>query len=66
MHRASLDAEMIGEAEPLRERVSDIELEMLLEAIFLRYHQDFRGYARASLKRRIPGPRWPPRCPAPD
>jgi chemotaxis protein methyltransferase CheR len=44
---------MIGEAEPLRDRVSDIELEMLLEAIFLRYHQDFRGYARASLKRRV-------------
>lgn len=41
---------MIGEAEPLQARVSDIELEMLLEAIFLRYHQDFRGYARASLK----------------
>jgi chemotaxis protein methyltransferase CheR len=31
----------------------DMELGLLLEAIFLRYGYDFRGYARASLKRRI-------------
>ncbi len=31
----------------------EIELRLLLEAIYLRYHYDFRGYANASLKRRI-------------
>lgn len=32
---------------------SEIELRLLLDAIFLKYHYDFRGYARASLKRRL-------------
>ncbi|HEY1172041.1 MAG TPA: CheR family methyltransferase [Verrucomicrobiae bacterium] len=31
----------------------DIELHLLLEAIFHKYHYDFRGYAHASLKRRL-------------
>ncbi len=31
----------------------DIELPLLLEAVYLRYHYDFRGYALASLKRRL-------------
>ncbi len=31
----------------------DIELRLLLDAIFLKYHYDFRGYAMASLKRRM-------------
>jgi chemotaxis protein methyltransferase CheR len=31
----------------------DIELALLLEAVYLRYHYDFRGYAPASLKRRL-------------
>jgi chemotaxis protein methyltransferase CheR len=31
----------------------DIELQLLVEAIYLRYHYDFRGYSRASLKRRM-------------
>lgn len=31
----------------------DIELKLLLEAIYLRYHYDFRQYAPASLKRRL-------------
>lgn len=31
----------------------DIELQLLIEAIYLRYHYDFRGYAHASLKRRV-------------
>lgn len=31
----------------------DIELPLLLDAIYLRYHYDFRGYARATLKRRL-------------
>ena len=35
------------------DRDFEIELGLLLEAIFLKYHCDFRGYARASLKRRL-------------
>jgi len=31
----------------------DIELTLLVDAIYLRYHYDFRGYAVASLKRRV-------------
>lgn len=31
----------------------DIELRLLLDAIYLRYHFDFRAYATASLKRRL-------------
>jgi len=31
----------------------DIELKVLLDAIYLRYQYDFRGYARSSLKRRL-------------
>ena len=31
----------------------DIELQLLLDAIYLRYHYDFRGYAAASIKRRM-------------
>lgn len=33
--------------------VSDLELRLLLEAILDKYHYDFRGYAEASLKRRL-------------
>jgi chemotaxis protein methyltransferase CheR len=31
----------------------DIELRLLIDAIYLKYHYDFRGYAMASLKRRM-------------
>jgi chemotaxis protein methyltransferase CheR len=31
----------------------DIELQLLSDAIYLKYHYDFRGYAAASLKRRL-------------
>ena len=31
----------------------DIELQLLLDAIYLKYHYDFRGYSTASLKRRL-------------
>lgn len=31
----------------------DIELQLLLDAVYLKYHYDFRGYATASLKRRL-------------
>ena len=33
--------------------VEDIELELLLEALWRRYGVDFRGYARSSLQRRV-------------
>src|SRR5580698_937517 len=31
----------------------DIEIRLLLEALYQRYHYDFRHYARASIKRRL-------------
>jgi chemotaxis protein methyltransferase CheR len=33
--------------------VADIEIRLLVEAVFLRYGHDFRDYAQASLKRRV-------------
>lgn len=35
------------------DKVEDIEFRLLLEAIFQKYHYDFRGYSAASLKRRL-------------
>jgi chemotaxis protein methyltransferase CheR len=35
------------------EELFDLELRLLLEAVYARYHHDFRHYARASLKRRV-------------
>ncbi len=32
---------------------SDIELRLFIDAVFLKYHYDFRGYAESSLKRRL-------------
>jgi chemotaxis protein methyltransferase CheR len=32
---------------------ADIELRLLLDALYLRFHYDFRGYAMASLRRRV-------------
>lgn len=37
----------------MRPKDFDIELVLLLDAIYLKYHYDFRGYAMASLKRRL-------------
>lgn len=34
-------------------KIADIEQRLLIEAIYLRYHYDFRSYAGASLKRRL-------------
>jgi chemotaxis protein methyltransferase CheR len=31
----------------------DLELKLLLEAVYLRYQHDFRGYAVASMRRRV-------------
>jgi chemotaxis protein methyltransferase CheR len=35
------------------ERTEDIEIRLLLEALYVRYHYDFRSYAMASIKRRL-------------
>jgi len=37
----------------MSEAVEDIEISLLLEALYRRYHYDFRHYARASIKRRL-------------
>lgn len=37
----------------LQPSIEDIEIQLLLEAVFLRFHYDFRHYARASIKRRL-------------
>jgi chemotaxis protein methyltransferase CheR len=34
-------------------KIEDIEIQLLLEAMYQRYHYDFRHYARASVKRRL-------------
>ncbi len=34
-------------------KVEDIEIRLLLEALYTRYHYDFRNYAMASIKRRL-------------
>lgn len=34
-------------------KIEDIEIRLFLEAIYLKYHYDFRGYAMASIKRRL-------------
>lgn len=34
-------------------KIEDIEIQLLLEALYQRYHYDFRHYARASIKRRL-------------
>jgi chemotaxis protein methyltransferase CheR len=35
------------------EKIEDIEIRLLLEALYSRYHYDFRQYAMASIKRRL-------------
>jgi chemotaxis protein methyltransferase CheR len=37
----------------MSEKTEDIEIRLLLDAIFEKYHYDFRGYAMASIKRRL-------------
>lgn len=39
--------------DPKKARTADIEQRLLIDAIYHRYHYDFRGYAQASLKRRL-------------
>jgi chemotaxis protein methyltransferase CheR len=40
----------------------EIEIRLLLDAIFMRYHYDFRNYSAASLKRRLAAARSQLRC----
>ncbi len=37
----------------MSEKIEDIEIGLLLEALYQRYHYDFRNYAHASIKRRL-------------
>ncbi len=37
----------------MSEKTEDIEIRLLLEAVALRYHYDFRAYSMASIKRRL-------------
>jgi hypothetical protein len=37
----------------MADRTEEIEIRLLLEALFQKYHFDFRGYAMASLKWRL-------------
>ena len=37
----------------MSDSVEDIEIQLLLEALYQHYHYDFRHYARASIKRRL-------------
>nr|WP_314435192.1 CheR family methyltransferase [uncultured Brevundimonas sp.] len=37
----------------MTDTTKDLEIQLLLEALFHRYHYDFRHYARASIKRRL-------------
>jgi chemotaxis protein methyltransferase CheR len=37
----------------ISDKTEDIEIRLLLEALYLRYHYDFRNYALASVKRRL-------------
>jgi chemotaxis protein methyltransferase CheR len=48
-----MDAEVTDMAAAGPMKTEDIEIRLLLEAIFRRYHYDFRGYAMASVKRRL-------------
>ncbi|MCR6659461.1 MAG: protein-glutamate O-methyltransferase CheR [Asticcacaulis sp.] len=48
-----MDAEVTDVTPAGTVKTEDIEIRLLLEAIFRRYHYDFRGYAMASVKRRL-------------
>ncbi len=48
-----MDAKVSEPAMHARNSSDDIELRLLLEAIYQKYHYDFRGYAMASIKRRM-------------
>ncbi|HEX7814308.1 CheR family methyltransferase [Dyella sp.] len=37
----------------MTDKLDDLEIELLLEALYQRFHYDFRNYAKASIKRRL-------------
>ena len=37
----------------MNERIEELEITLLLEALYQRFHYDFRGYSRASIERRL-------------
>ena len=39
--------------DPISDSIEDIEIRLLLEALYAKYHYDFRKYAMASIKRRL-------------
>jgi chemotaxis protein methyltransferase CheR len=49
----STDGAADGRAAPAQQPTRELELRLLLEAIYAKYHHDFRGYASASLLRRL-------------
>ena len=44
---------MDAEIKKAENAIDDIEIRLLIEAIFRKYHYDFRGYSMASIKRRL-------------
>ncbi|MEO8921812.1 MAG: protein-glutamate O-methyltransferase CheR [Caldimonas sp.] len=48
-----MDAEIDVVARASAERDFEIEMQLLVDAIFLKYHYDFRAYAGASMRRRL-------------
>ena len=42
-----------GAAESLMPSSFDTEIQLLLETLYQRFHYDFRGYAMASMRRRL-------------
>jgi len=44
---------VVTDAEPPGEDLEAVEIELLIEGVFRHYGYDFRGYARASLRRRL-------------
>lgn len=48
-----MDAKVADMATVAPVKTEDIEIRLLLEAVFRKYHYDFRGYAMASVKRRL-------------
>jgi len=48
-----MDAEITDLSIAGPQKTEDIEIRLLLEAVFRKYHYDFRGYAMASVKRRL-------------
>jgi chemotaxis protein methyltransferase CheR len=48
-----VDAQVAGEERAVASKDFEIELQLLIDAIYYKYHYDFRTYATASLKRRL-------------